>query len=279
VASITGLPSTLLKWRGGVLGPDGKIYGIPHNATSVLTIDPVTNTVDTTSINGLIGIDKWRGGVLAPNGKIYALPLDATCVLIIDPFSPISNITGVTPSTSFYTDGSLTLTCPGATFATVGPGQINVGDNILLTTNLGNFTGYVQTVSSNTTLIFVYALGTNIPVSEITAIQKTRKADVTSISGLPLSFTGNHGARLGRDGKIYTIPGEQNIVLVIDPNTNTFTTIPVGPLVPNLNWADGVLAPNGVIYGVPYNASQVLRIRTGLPVLTEWPLLPFFNKM
>ena len=26
------------KWYGGVLGPDGKIYGLPYNATDILII-------------------------------------------------------------------------------------------------------------------------------------------------------------------------------------------------------------------------------------------------
>ena len=33
-----------LKWLGGVLAPNGKIYGIPYNSTTVLEIDPVAGT-------------------------------------------------------------------------------------------------------------------------------------------------------------------------------------------------------------------------------------------
>jgi hypothetical protein len=72
------------KWFGGVLAPNGKIYGIPHNSTSVLIIDPVTNTADTTTITGLTGINKWQGGVVAPNGKIYCIPGNNTSVLVIN---------------------------------------------------------------------------------------------------------------------------------------------------------------------------------------------------
>ncbi|HPP78069.1 hypothetical protein, partial [Methanospirillum sp.] len=35
------------KWVGGVLAPNGKIYGIPHDATTVLEIDPVSKTATT----------------------------------------------------------------------------------------------------------------------------------------------------------------------------------------------------------------------------------------
>jgi len=68
---------------GGVLAPNGKIYGIPHTSDSVLIIDPETNTSDTTTITGLTG--RWAGGVLAPNGKIYGIPYGFGSVLIIDP--------------------------------------------------------------------------------------------------------------------------------------------------------------------------------------------------
>jgi hypothetical protein len=49
--------------------------------SSVLIIDPVTNTANTTTITGLSGSNKWLGGVLAPNGKIYGIPEDSSSVL------------------------------------------------------------------------------------------------------------------------------------------------------------------------------------------------------
>jgi hypothetical protein len=80
--SITGLPGGGA-WIGGVLAPDGKIYGIPWNDNSVLIIDPETNTADTTTITGIT--DPSLGGVLGPSGKIYAIPITQTSVLAIDP--------------------------------------------------------------------------------------------------------------------------------------------------------------------------------------------------
>jgi hypothetical protein len=69
------------KWSGGVLAPNGKIYGIPYNSTQVLEIDPVTQT--TTLFGSLNGSLKYRGGVLAPSGKIYGIPYGSTQVLEI----------------------------------------------------------------------------------------------------------------------------------------------------------------------------------------------------
>ena len=71
-----------IKWTGGVLAPNGKIYGIPYGSTTVLEIDPVTKT--TTEFGSLSGSAKWSGGVLAPNGKIYGIPYNSTTVLEID---------------------------------------------------------------------------------------------------------------------------------------------------------------------------------------------------
>ena len=67
------------KWVGGVLAPNGKIYGIPFDSTQVLEIDPITQT--TALFGSLTGENKWYGGVLAPNGKIYGIPLGSTQVL------------------------------------------------------------------------------------------------------------------------------------------------------------------------------------------------------
>jgi hypothetical protein len=55
------------KYLGGVLGSDGKVYGIPGNAKRVLRIDPDTSVV--TFIGPSFGGKyKWLRGVLAKDG-------------------------------------------------------------------------------------------------------------------------------------------------------------------------------------------------------------------
>ena len=74
--SIPGAGAAEFKWSSGVLAPNGLIYGVPYSTTSVLIIDPATNTLDTTTIAGLpFGASQWHGGLLAPNNNvIYGFP-------------------------------------------------------------------------------------------------------------------------------------------------------------------------------------------------------------
>jgi hypothetical protein len=73
------------KWIGGVLGPDGKIYGIPYSSADILIIDPVAGTATRSAMGvSLSDSNKWYGGVLGPDGKIYGIPRNSTDILIID---------------------------------------------------------------------------------------------------------------------------------------------------------------------------------------------------
>jgi hypothetical protein len=74
------------KWSGGVLATNGKIYGIPQAATTILIVDNDSKTATQTDFGITLGSgNKWTGGVLGRNGKIYCVPLDATDILIVDP--------------------------------------------------------------------------------------------------------------------------------------------------------------------------------------------------
>jgi hypothetical protein len=353
--------------RGGVLGSDGKIYTVPGpNATSnaVYIIDPNTNTVNT--ITGLqLGTQpgsKWTGGALGADGKIYMAPYSYSSVLIIDPFSPIIDITssfGIVVANVSYTNSSSTLNCPGASLLTSG---LTAGDNIIITTATNSYTGYIQSLTA-TTMTFYSAIGVDITTSTITKLEKTRKADFTSLQMLfgEIKF---FGLVLGQNGKLYGITYDYGQVLVINPSspiiditssygivvanvsyqnagsilncpgaslltagllagdniiittatkstytgyiqsfTNTTITFTSGfgvnilaptitkiektqkisliPLaVPGIRYGffGGVLAPNGIIYGMPYVHNYVLQIRTGLPTLQPWMLEAYFNK-
>lgn len=87
------------KFIGSVKALNGKIYCIPHDATFVLEINPVTK--ECIQFGNLIGTKKWARGVLHPNGKIYGIPYTATQVLEIDPETRTTRLIGsILPDTS-----------------------------------------------------------------------------------------------------------------------------------------------------------------------------------
>lgn len=59
------------------------------NTDAVLVIDPVTDSLDTTSMHVSGGKRKWAGGVLANDGLIYGIPAKERSVIIIDPLRDI----------------------------------------------------------------------------------------------------------------------------------------------------------------------------------------------
>jgi hypothetical protein len=73
--AVTGTAPGSVAYRAGILGPTGKIYCIPANATGVGVIDPVLNTFTSNAITGTApGGQAYHGAVLAPNGNIYCAP-------------------------------------------------------------------------------------------------------------------------------------------------------------------------------------------------------------
>ena len=76
--------ATSWSWHGVVAGADGCIYGMPHNAASVLRYDPRTGKLSTL---GKLGDSpkKYSNGVLGPAGRfIFGIPHSASRVLCID---------------------------------------------------------------------------------------------------------------------------------------------------------------------------------------------------
>lgn len=79
-------------FAGGVLAPNGKIYFVPQNDSSILEFDTVNKT--SVAIPVKSGSIKWTGGILAPNGNLYFFPFDDTEVLELNPNTHAINYFG-----------------------------------------------------------------------------------------------------------------------------------------------------------------------------------------
>lgn len=251
-------PGPSMDYGGPVLAPNGKIYAVPYSEPNVMIFDPSTNSIDRKSIKGLYTpiYEKFLSGVLAPNGKIYYPPLSGTRALIIDPESPVTSLSG----TVSYVTGASILTGAGTLFTQ----QLIIGDNILITSGSNNYTAYVQSVDSDTQVTLVYVLLDALSSFSGATIEKTRKADVTSVI-LP---NGEYrGCCLHPNGKIYVNSVNNNgIYPIIDPVTNTVDTTSIVNLYAGLGWLGLNLATDGKIYGNPFNYPGCLVIDPTSPV-------------
>lgn len=215
------LPSTTLKYYGGVLAQDGKIYCIPNTAQDVHVIDPATNTSVRTNFGyALPSGYKFSGGVLAQDGKIYAVPSSTELgVLVIDPIAQSMNILamGGQYSGAFKWNGCV------------------------LAPN-----GKIYGVPYNSTDILV------IDVNNQTVNRTAMGADLSGSSKW-------QGGVLAPNGKIYCAPYNSMDILIIDPELDTAYTIPSG-LAGSGMCAGAVLGADGKIYCVPYNVQGIIVI-------------------
>ncbi|UCF96215.1 MAG: hypothetical protein JSV89_13625 [Spirochaetaceae bacterium] len=259
------------KWYGGVLAPNGKIYGVPGAATSVLIIDPQTDTADTSTISGISITGpqpNWLGGVLAPNGKIYCIPWEASNVLIIDPMTntvDTSTISGLGGGNKWHggvlarngkiygipydSDTVLVIDPATNTYTTIpipGPGPPAPSDPSKWYGGVLAPNGMIYCIPWKADYVMIID-----PESD------TVDPDAISFSAFAdLKWT---GGVLAANGKIYCIPQEPLRVLIIDPALNTVELTAYLPFDED-KWAGGVLGPDGKIYGIPRNYDSVLVI-------------------
>lgn len=209
-------------WIGGVLAPNGKIYGIPSDSSDILIVDPVAGTASRSAMGAtLADSGKWRGGVLGPDGKIYGMPLGSTDILIIDPAA-----------------GSASRSAMGATL-----------------TGASKWIGGV--LGPDGKIYGIPYTSTDILIIDPAAGTATRSAMGASLTG----SSKWQGGVLGPDGKIYGIPFNSTDILIIDPVAGAATRSTLGAMLTDgSKWRSGVLGPDGKIYGIPADSTDILII-------------------
>jgi hypothetical protein len=271
------------------------------NATNVGIIDPVTNTIDTTTISmstypDLSASSKFWGGVLGTNGKIYCVPRRVNYVGIIDPVTNTFDSTSITftsaqigisiGSGDAYATGSLGSNgniyfCP---YSATSVMRLRPTDNSLNFIDVSNYVGSVRWDGS------VCGPDGNVyflPRSDSRIVRVDVSNETVSIAfntGVGQSGFSSGGV-LGLDGIIYCMPNSNaninsaNKLLFYDVLNNTGGTITANLPSGGEKFYGGVLAPNGKIYMIPATWPNVATIETGIPQLQPWMMAPEFNKL
>jgi hypothetical protein len=241
-------------WGGGVLAPNGKIYGIPDEAESILEIDPATGSVDAFGVLPQ-GNDKWRGGVLAFDGKIYAVPREADAMLEIDPEGPSVEVT-------VPVDGVGVEKWYGAVVAPSGkiygipydePRVLEFDPATDAVELFGDFPGTTKwrggVLAPNGK---IYAM----PFMATSILEIDPDTRDTRLIPTPDGLNNYRGASLGPNGMVYAIPGDASLVLELNPDTDTVRTVGGFDGMPT-GYHGGAIAADGSIFGAPFDSDYV----------------------
>ena len=286
-------------YSGGIVAPNGKLYGVPYVSGKFLEIDPATDTAS--SFGSVSTSVAYSGAVLAPDGHIYMSPYGAGNVLDLDPESKTYTTFGSVGSQRFV----------GATLGRNGIMHVfPFGRKDMLKADLENRTtsskivgagfaggalapnGKIYAVPYTSSQVMVYdpstdtskLIGTPIrtktygwngislapngklygfPAQEPNVIEVDPATDTVSLIPLPAGAAGGYysNGTLAPDGKLYAAPRWRAPgILVIDPETRTTSIIDIPSTLPQTGWVGTVLAPNGKLYAFPNEANKVLVI-------------------
>jgi streptogramin lyase len=266
---------------GGVLAPNGFIYAAPHAVNYFYKINTTNNTVSTfgTVPNTNAG-GNFNGLVVGKNGKIYYVPHSNQNIVICD------------PSNDSMTSFQRPIGPQGAYFRSFD-GGISVNGFVYFVPSLSPV--ICELNESTNEVIYYGTLGTTqykwsgavlAPNGKIYMIPQasTQVLEFDPVTKEIVLFNsagnGYQGGTLGPNGKIYCMPyNTSNRTLEIDPVTRT--TQFVGPTIstPSSSRFGGtVLASNGMMYSVPWNAQYVLRLGVEQVLDSNFTLSRYINK-
>jgi hypothetical protein len=253
------------KWMCGVLANNSSIYCAPHRADHILKIDTIRGTVETLDDVEVpeTGYCLWVSGALAPDNHIYYMPYHARRIMKLNPDNDsLSSVGddlghGLKYSGTVVGNDDCVYGIPDEAIHIIMFDPTNsdttstVGEEAEEQFNCGNGVfggdGYIYAAND---------LGQVLQVD-------TANNDYTWI-GDPIYLERGIGwgdAIVGVDKCIYWPPSSANRVLKFDPETQQLPWLVGDDLGEgNDKWLGGALAPDGNIYCIPFEISQILAI-------------------
>ena len=247
------VPPTTFKWRGAAKAANGKIYFAPFSADSVLIINTLDKSGDTTTIPINAAADgynqttgRWSDAIAAPNGLIYFVPLYDRYWAILDPATDTLN-----------RDAVLAFGATSGNVVQAYSGGVLVGANIYcVPLQVGS--GFHILNTNTNTLTFITS-------SFVTGTAPQYSAGI---------YHAGHN-------KVYFVPHWNDNILVVDVgNSNAVTALytPLIPIRPNPLvlpyyelFSDIILAPNNKAYCIPFSEDfvMVLDFATDPPTISS----------
>lgn len=277
------IPYRTVGYSCGILCPDGNIFFIPKNQTTLLKENIYTRIEDNTTVvltEEEASNNGWETAVLAPNGKIYCPPSQSTSFLIIDPTTnELDTTTIVIPGLSdidtkwagscITPNGKMYCTPVNETRVLVVDTNTNVYDLTTFVLDRGGYYSCCYVPNFNR----IYSPPGRLSTTNILTINlNTDTADTTSVklSGVYESIV------LATNGRLYcapfTLPVVSGSIGIIIPSAISTTTNSTTLLLPNGNaslnynyYYRGLMSsPDGNVYYMPGSSTMVIVIRTSL---------------
>lgn len=239
-------PSNGQKHASAVLAPNGFIYSPPYNnSTSIIKIDPSTDTATTFGGPYPTGFFKWGGGCLAPNGMLYFVPTASN---------------GLNPGGR----GILKIDPETDTITEIGQGQIlGAGTNSGWGAACVGHDGMVYGIPAGSLRRQILRIN---PLNDSYSILGSYSPTVSTISHV--------GGCIANNGMIYAVPSSgTDGVWKINPTTGLITPFG-GPFASNIKWNSPGLAPSGKIYCAPMNHTSILKIDPETDTITQFGAFP-----
>lgn len=279
---ITNTTTTILSnvgtFSSAILAPNGKIYCAPALSTRFLIIDPITNSIDTSTISipGLNTTFKWHSSVITQNGTVYAIPRTDTRVLIVNTITNNYTFvnaapTGVDKFSSSVLAPNGKIYCPpflGFSNFLIYDINTNVADTSSLIAPVGfKYQGACCGPDGNLYFVPFTATSTSGHILRYIVSTNTLDSSTLPIATLTGGLFNYACAKLAPDGFIYICPLNQNSVVAFNPITNVINTTSMVVSGGNGKTTTGTLAQNGKIYCPPFENTRIIVVNTGIPVL------------
>lgn len=271
---LSSVNTNLSKCVGGTLAINNKIYLAPFlfGSTPEFVIIEIDENDDIRkipfdltqlSVINPTNLQIFQGVTSHPNGKIYFCPWNTRKIMVYDTLTDIVSYIGDITNASGSAYNNIILANDGHLYFL--PFNKDTGNVMELNPYTNEISFFGSGLNAGKHLGGVYGSNGFIYLAPF-AENRIAKIDIVNktISYLPPTSGSNTGANwcngsLGFDNKIYFPPVLKTTVLVKNED-DTFYEIPIQGRLSGAQWTSLQLAPNGNLYGFPFEGSRGLEV-------------------